>query len=860
MRKIYSLRGKNLHKPLIAGSIALLSGIATNAQYCTSGGPSSTFDSNIESVDLIGNSSNISYVGCPGVTGIEDQTAQNADLVIGNAYTLDVQFGTCGGNYGGAGTAWIDWNQDEVFDPSEEVGTWTGTPPVALSAFNFTVPAGAQLGATRLRVMQQEGGTLPLDPCGSFIWGSAVDFTVTVNAGVADDAALTAILNPTTGCGLGQENVEITLTNPGTNTINDLNVSYTINGGSVTTDTLTGINLVSGGSFNYTFSNTGNFTSFGTYTITAWADYALDQENGNDTTEVIIDNIPVIDQFPYLEDFENGNAAFVSGGGNSSWEFGNPNNNFISGAASGDSAWVTNLSGSYNNSETSWVESPCYDLSSYTVDPSLRFSLIMNGESCCDEAWVEYSTDAGQTWSKLGSSATGTTNWYNDTFSEWWDGDHDNGQDWINAEHVLTGLAGESSVKFRWRFDSDGSISAEGVGFDDITISTYPDVALGPDDTLCADTTFALGLGNGMYEWMRNNVFESADSIYTFGNSIQSEETLMLSFTNPVGFESRDTVTFYYVPPVDLGADVEVCDGDEATFDATISDAAGPMTSLIYNWSNNNSGSSIDVSAAGTYSVTVTDATSGCVTEDEVELVVNPNPVVDLGADTAVCEEETLIINAGMWDSYSWNNGSNSQEIIVSQTGTYNVDVTDTNGCVGSDNIIVTVNPTPAIEIGNDTTVGAGYIFDLDAGLGYDSYLWSNNTTDPTTSIVANSPQVIFVRVVDAFGCVGYDEFRVDIALGAEELHNGSAFNVFPNPTKANTQVSFELKQFGEVEISLMDIQGKVVMQNIQTLSQGSYNENLDLNGVEAGTYILTLKVNGEVAAQSRVVKMQPLV
>jgi hypothetical protein len=330
----------------------------------------------------------------------------------------------------------------------------------------------------------------------------------------------------------------------------------------------------------------------------------------------------------------------------------------------------------------------------------------------------------------------------------------------------------------------------------------------------------------------------------------------MLSFTNTVGFEARDTVIYYYVPPVDLGGDAEVCDGDEATFDATIFDASGPMTSLIYDWSNNNSSPSINVSSAGTYSVTVTDATSGCVTEDEVELFVNPNPVVDLGADTAVCEEETLILNAGMWNSYNWNIGSNSQEIIVSQTGTYNVDVTDTNGCIGSDNIIVTVNPTPVIEIGNDTMVGAGYIFDLDAGLGYNTYLWSNNTTDPTTSILADEPKVIFVRVVDAFGCVGYDEFRVDVALGAEELHNGNAFNVFPNPAKTYTQVAFELKQFADVEITVMDIQGRVVLQNIQTLSQGSYNENLDLSGVEAGTYILTLRVNGEVAAQSRVVKM----
>ena len=46
------------------------------AQYCTTGGPSSTADSNLESFDITGeNSTSISYTGCPGVAGVEDQTA-----------------------------------------------------------------------------------------------------------------------------------------------------------------------------------------------------------------------------------------------------------------------------------------------------------------------------------------------------------------------------------------------------------------------------------------------------------------------------------------------------------------------------------------------------------------------------------------------------------------------------------------------------------------------------------------------------------------------------------------------------------------------------------------------------------------
>lgn len=155
--------------------------------YCTLGvGPSSTIDSNVEQVDITGDAATaISFTGCPGVSGVQDQTALSVDLTIGNSYTLDVTFGTCGGNYSGAGEVWIDWNGDKDFDdPGESVGTSAGTPGTAPwdapVSFSITVPAGATVGATRMRVTQQEGGTNPLDPCGSYSYGSVMDFTVNV--------------------------------------------------------------------------------------------------------------------------------------------------------------------------------------------------------------------------------------------------------------------------------------------------------------------------------------------------------------------------------------------------------------------------------------------------------------------------------------------------------------------------------------------------------------------------------------------------------------------------------------------------------------------------------------------------------
>jgi hypothetical protein len=165
-------------------------------EYCAAG-PSSTSDSNVETVAVTGESTSIAYTGCPGVIGVEDQTAQVADVLTGYNYSTSVQFGTCGGSYAGAGSVWIDWNHNYVFEPSELIGSSAGTPGTAPwdapVVFNYTVPVTAAVGATTMRVMQQESGTAT-DPCASFSWGSVIDFTIDVGFGTscAGVTALTA--------------------------------------------------------------------------------------------------------------------------------------------------------------------------------------------------------------------------------------------------------------------------------------------------------------------------------------------------------------------------------------------------------------------------------------------------------------------------------------------------------------------------------------------------------------------------------------------------------------------------------------------------------------------------------------------
>lgn len=163
----------------------LLFQISLFAQYCTNVGPTSTIDSNVESVVLSGVVGNINYTGCPGVVGLHDLTQSvNVSLNAGGTYSISIKFGTCGGNYAGAGEAWIDFDQNGNFDTYESLGTWVGTPPAPVQNWSFTVPPNAVNGLTRLRVMQREQGTIPLNPCGTYQWGSVTDFGITLTNGL----------------------------------------------------------------------------------------------------------------------------------------------------------------------------------------------------------------------------------------------------------------------------------------------------------------------------------------------------------------------------------------------------------------------------------------------------------------------------------------------------------------------------------------------------------------------------------------------------------------------------------------------------------------------------------------------------
>ena len=156
--------------------------------YCASNATASD-DEDIFNVSLgtLNNSSTCSTTGGPGsiLNRYSDYTTTVSPpiLVASANYTLGIQIGTCGGNFGNVTKAYIDFNQNGQFtDPGEEIyaPTASANGPNTIST-SILVPANALTGQTRMRIVNVETTTIAnVNPCGTYTWGETEDYLVNI--------------------------------------------------------------------------------------------------------------------------------------------------------------------------------------------------------------------------------------------------------------------------------------------------------------------------------------------------------------------------------------------------------------------------------------------------------------------------------------------------------------------------------------------------------------------------------------------------------------------------------------------------------------------------------------------------------
>ncbi|MBX7243486.1 MAG: carboxypeptidase regulatory-like domain-containing protein, partial [Bacteroidia bacterium] len=125
--------------------------------------------------------------------------------------------------------------------------------------------------------------------------------------------------------------------------------------------------------------------------------------------------------------------------------------------------------------------------------------------------------------------------------------------------------------------------------------------------------------------------------------------------------------------------------------DLTVS---GGTTPYSYSWSNGATTEDISGLTAGTYTVTVTDA-SGCTNFVSVVIAEPAVLSISLVGTTASFGSNNATITSTVTGgtapySYSWSNGATTSDIVNVSPGSYVVTVTDANGCMATDSILIT--------------------------------------------------------------------------------------------------------------------------------------------------------------------------
>ncbi|MBX7093925.1 MAG: gliding motility-associated C-terminal domain-containing protein, partial [Flavobacteriales bacterium] len=278
-------------------------------------------------------------------------------------------------------------------------------------------------------------------------------------------------------------------------------------------------------------------------------------------------------------------------------------------------------------------------------------------------------------------------------------------------------------------------------------------------------------------------------------------------------------------------------------------------------WSGNGvtSGGSFNPANASIGNNIITYSIPGsCGDVDTMTIVVNALPTANAGADQILpCNPNQVNLNgtgssSGNGITYQWTGGtisagSTTTTPTVTASGTYTLVVTDANGCVASDVVVVnnatppvasfTATPTsgtiPLVVNTTNTSTGTGLIYLWDNGLGQ-----SSTASEPSfTYTVPGNPDLMLV-VTDANGCVDtawtvltlYEEYELIIP------------NVFsPNGDGTNDEFEIIHKGISMIHVSIYNRWG-VFMTGYDGITQ-NWDGKKDNKLAPDGTYFYIIKV-----------------
>ncbi|MCX7862479.1 MAG: gliding motility-associated C-terminal domain-containing protein [Bacteroidales bacterium] len=274
-----------------------------------------------------------------------------------------------------------------------------------------------------------------------------------------------------------------------------------------------------------------------------------------------------------------------------------------------------------------------------------------------------------------------------------------------------------------------------------VTVNPVPSVSISGNNNICqGQSTTLTATGGGTYTWS-NGVTGPTNIV-----NPSSTTTYTVTVTNTYNCTNTASVqvTVNPLPNASINGPSSVCSGQNVSLTASGGDT--------YLWNNGSTANPLNLNptSSATYSVTVTNSSTGCSSTASHSITVNPNPIVAIAGDTIICEGYSTTLTASGGNSYIWSNGATTPSITVTPplgTSIYTVTVTNTStSCYTVRNVTVQVVSAPNASISGNNAICPGQSTTLTAS-GGTTYLWSTGNTTASIQVSPTSTTTYTVSV-----------------------------------------------------------------------------------------------------------------
>ncbi len=271
-------------------------------------------------------------------------------------------------------------------------------------------------------------------------------------------------------------------------------------------------------------------------------------------------------------------------------------------------------------------------------------------------------------------------------------------------------------------------------------------------DTVVCDKGAQIGtyLSAKSYSW---NTGDSLPHIYVTKSGVY---ILEMEDTNGCLSDDTISVNIFNLKQSILGNDTTVC-----LSSYTLTAPEG----YTYEWNTKSTDRSIVINNSGKYTVIAKD--KYCSILDTIDITLKEPVQFDLGKDTisGLCTLPYHLQGPSGYNYY-WNTGETTEEINVTKSGMYTLDLSDDYGCKSRDNIYLDFSwaNIPQVNLGPDTIVCGSPSFTINAGKSGFEYLW--NTGESGGSIEVTFSGLYSVNVKDQNGCSNSDTIAVGFKSG----------------------------------------------------------------------------------------------